>query len=85
MFATVNGMLRDMLVAVARKDYEDRRRRQAQGIAKAKAAGTYRGQPDDTARNEGIAGIANVFHAEIVLVPTTSMQNGWRQDSEVVG
>lgn len=29
----INGMLLDMLAAVARKDYEDRRRRQAQGIA----------------------------------------------------
>jgi DNA invertase Pin-like site-specific DNA recombinase len=57
MFAAVNGMLLDMLAAVARKDYEDRRRRQAQGIAKAKAAGTYRGRPEDTARNEGIAGM----------------------------
>ncbi|MDX7681288.1 recombinase family protein, partial [Aeromonas caviae] len=28
----VNGMLLDMLAAVARKDYEDRRRRQQQGI-----------------------------------------------------
>ena len=31
----VNRMLLDMLAAVARKDYQDRRRRQAQGIAKA--------------------------------------------------
>jgi hypothetical protein len=28
---------------------------------------------------------ANVFHTKIVLVPTTSMRNGWRQDFEVVG
>ena len=48
-------MLLDMLAAVARKDYDDRRRRQAQGIAKAKLAGAYRGRPEDTARNAGIA------------------------------
>jgi hypothetical protein len=36
MFEAINGMLLDMLAAVARKDYEDRRRRQAQGQAKAK-------------------------------------------------
>lgn len=30
----VNGMLLDMLAAVARKDYEVRRRRQTQGIEK---------------------------------------------------
>src|ERR1700678_2825538 len=32
MFAAINAMLLDMLAAVARKDYDDRRRRQAQGI-----------------------------------------------------
>jgi DNA invertase Pin-like site-specific DNA recombinase len=48
MLGAVNGMLLDMLAAVARKDYEDRRRRQDEGIAKAKAAGRYRGRPEDT-------------------------------------
>jgi DNA invertase Pin-like site-specific DNA recombinase len=57
MFAAINAMLLDMLAAVARKDYEDRRRRQAQGIAKAKAAGSYRGRPEDIDRNAGIAGM----------------------------
>ena len=38
-FEAINGMLLDMLAAVARKDYDDRRRRQAQGIAKMKANG----------------------------------------------
>lgn len=55
MFEAVNGMLLDMLAAVARKDYEDRRRRQAQGQAKAKAEGRYKGRPEDTKRNAGIA------------------------------
>ena len=36
---------------------DDRRRRQAQGIAKAKAEGAYRGRPEDIARNAGIAGM----------------------------
>jgi DNA invertase Pin-like site-specific DNA recombinase len=57
MFAAINGMMLDMLAAVARKDYEDRRRRQAQGIVKAKAAGAYRGRPEDVERNAGIAGM----------------------------
>jgi CIC family chloride channel protein len=39
MFEAINGMLLDMLAAVARKDYVDRRHRQAQGQAKAKAEG----------------------------------------------
>jgi DNA invertase Pin-like site-specific DNA recombinase len=55
MFAAVNGMMLDVLAAVARKDYEDRRRRQSEGIVKAKAAGRYAGRPEDAKRNAGIA------------------------------
>lgn len=50
----INGMLLDMLAAIARKDYDDRRRRQAQGIQKAKAKGVYSGRPEDTKRNAAI-------------------------------
>jgi DNA invertase Pin-like site-specific DNA recombinase len=45
MFEAINGMLLDMLAAVARKDYDDRGRRQAQGQAKAKVEGRYKGPP----------------------------------------
>lgn len=55
MFDAINGMLLDMLAAIARKDYEDRRRRQAQGQARAKAAGRLRGRPEDGKRNAKIA------------------------------
>ena len=55
MFDAINDMLLDMLAAIARKDYTDRRRRQAQGIAKAKNEGRYKGRPEDTERNAGIA------------------------------
>jgi DNA invertase Pin-like site-specific DNA recombinase len=55
MFSAINGMLLDVLAAVARKDYEDRRRRQDQGILRAKAEGKYRGRPEDTKRNSAIA------------------------------
>ena len=55
MLSAVNGMLLDMLAAVARKDYEDRRRRQAQGQERAKAEGKYCGRPENVRRNEGIA------------------------------
>ena len=55
MFAAVNSMMLDVLAAVARKDYEDRRRRQAQGQVKAKAAGLYTGRAENTHRNDGIA------------------------------
>jgi len=54
-FSALNSMMLDMLAAVARKDYDDRRRRQAEGIAKGKAAGLYRGRPEDSNRLAGIA------------------------------
>lgn len=50
----VNRMLLDMLAVVARKDYNDRRRRQAQGVEKAKAAGLYKGRRADLARHAQI-------------------------------
>jgi DNA invertase Pin-like site-specific DNA recombinase len=55
MFSAINGMMLDVLAAVARKDYVDRRRRQAQGTAKAVAEGKYKGRPENVARNAGIA------------------------------
>ena len=55
MLAAVNGMLLDMLAAIARKDYVDPRRRLAEGTAKAKASGRYKGRPEDVGRNAGIA------------------------------
>ncbi|MDX7953676.1 recombinase family protein [Lichenihabitans sp. Uapishka_5] len=55
MFAAVNSMMLDVLAAVARKDYEDRRRRQAEGTARAKAAGLYKGRPENKPRNAAIA------------------------------
>jgi DNA invertase Pin-like site-specific DNA recombinase len=54
MLDAINGMMLDMLAAIARKDYDDRRRRQAQGIEKAKTEGVYRGRPEDTKRNAAI-------------------------------
>lgn len=41
----INDMLIDILAVVARRDYEQRRERQAQGIAKAKEQGKYVGRP----------------------------------------
>jgi len=55
MFGAVNGMLLEVLAATARKDYDDRRRRQAQGIMKAKDAGKFKGRAENVERNAGIA------------------------------
>jgi DNA invertase Pin-like site-specific DNA recombinase len=54
MFEALNAMMLDMLAAIARKDYDDRRRRQMQGIARAKTQGKYRGRPEDKKRNTAI-------------------------------
>lgn len=60
MLEALNGMMLDMLAAIARKDYEDRRRRTAQGIAKAKMIeGKYKGRPEDIARNTNILALLN--------------------------
>lgn len=47
MLAAIIYMMIDMMAAIARKDYQQRRERQAQGIAKAKAKGVYKGKPID--------------------------------------
>ncbi|NRA89604.1 MAG: recombinase family protein [Simkaniaceae bacterium] len=44
MLDAINAMLLDMLAAVSRKDYDDRRRRQLEGIKAAKEAGKYKGR-----------------------------------------
>lgn len=56
MLDAINGMMLDMLAAIARKDYEDRRRRQRQGIdrAKARPEKVYKGRPEDEKRNASI-------------------------------
>lgn len=43
----LNGMMLDMLAAIAQKDYTDRRRRQQQGILKARAEGACRGRKEN--------------------------------------
>lgn len=47
MLGAINSMLVEMMAAIARKDYEQRRERQAQGIEKAKVEGKYLGRPVD--------------------------------------
>jgi len=54
---SVNSMLLDMLAAVARKDYEDRRRRQQQGIAKAKVEGKFAGRQPDHGKRKIVASL----------------------------
>ena len=48
MLGAINNMMIEMMAAIARKDYQQRRERQAQGIAKAKSSGAYKGRPIDS-------------------------------------
>lgn len=72
MLGAINDMLLDMLAAVARKDYEDRRRRQDEGIAKAKAQGAYKGR-----------GIDKDKHARILAL--LDKGNGIRETAKLLG
>ncbi|HFQ5013279.1 TPA: recombinase family protein [Vibrio vulnificus] len=54
MIKAINGMMMDMLAAIARKDHQDRRRRQAEGIKRAKEEGKYRGRQADSDLHEKI-------------------------------
>ncbi|WP_236565211.1 recombinase family protein [Aeromonas salmonicida] len=76
MLAAINDMMLDMLAAIARKDYEDRRRRQAEGIAKAKQAGRYKGRPVDTALHDRVRlalnGVVAQISQQIMISPAPS-------------
>lgn len=52
-----------MLAAIARKDYEDRRHRQQQGIAKAKAEGKYLGRRMDVEKRKIVASLLKSGHS----------------------
>ena len=57
MLSAINSMMLDMLAAIARKDYDDRRKRQAQGVKKAKAEGKYKGRPINKKLHKDIEGL----------------------------
>ena len=70
MLDAINKMLLDMLAAVSRKDYEDRRRRQAQGIKNAKKKGRYRGRQINYKLHDNIAALlqAGKSYGDIVEI-----------------
>lgn len=79
MLDAINRMMLDMLAAIARKDYEQRRERQAQGIEKAKQAGKYQGRPIDRNKHKRIielldAGLSIRKVAEHARCSTSTVQ-----------
>jgi DNA invertase Pin-like site-specific DNA recombinase len=57
MLSAINSMMHDKLAAVARKDYEDRQRRQSEGIVKAKKSGKYKGRKVNHGLHENISAL----------------------------
>ena len=70
LLSAINTMLLDMLAAVSRKDYDDRRRRQRQGIQTAKAHGKYKGRPLNHTLHDHIAALlqAGKSYSDIVAL-----------------
>jgi len=58
--SAVNSMMLDILAATARKDYTDRRRRQADGVLKAKDEGKYKGRPENVELHKKIQSLLDV-------------------------
>jgi len=75
MLSAINAMMLDMLAAVARKDYEDRRRRQADGVQKAKANGKYKGRPEDKKLRETILALLKSGHSYRKIHKMTGASN----------
>jgi len=63
LFEAMNSMMMDVLAAMANKDNLDRARRRDEGIAKAKAAGKYKGRPADSERKGKILKLRDSGHS----------------------
>src|SRR5215207_11340166 len=77
MLDALNALMLDMLAAIARKDYADRRRRQLQGIERAKAAKRYRGgRPENHGRNGEIASMLKEGKSWSRIITATGCARG---------
>lgn len=66
--SAVNDMLIEILASVARRDYEQRRQRQAQGIERAKQNGIYKGKQPNIKQYKAILAMVDTgaTYAEII-------------------
>jgi DNA invertase Pin-like site-specific DNA recombinase len=82
----VNAMLIDILATMARQDYETRRKRQAQGIERAKQAGLYTGKEKDMEAREVVREMLaqNVKPAHIMKAADISRATFYRIKKELV-
>ena len=86
--SAVNDMLIEILASVARRDYEQRRQRQKQGIELAKAKGVYKGKQPNTKRYTAILAMldSGATYQKIIdtlQVGTATIKNAkkWREDN----
>ncbi len=84
--SVVNDMLIEILASVARRDYEQRRLRQKQGIELAKAKGVYKGKQPNTKRYTSILAMldSGATYQKIIdtlQVGTATIKNAkkWRE------
>ena len=75
MIAIINQMFIDMLALMAYKDYEDRKRRQAEGIKKAKEKGLYKGRQDDTEKQLVIESLLKAGNSYRQIINITGCSN----------
>ena len=69
---SINSMMLDMLAAISRKEYEDRRRRQKEGIKRAKSEGKYKGRQRDNKLRETIKSFLRDKRSYSEIVDLTS-------------
>jgi DNA invertase Pin-like site-specific DNA recombinase len=62
--------------------YTDRRRRQAQGIAAARAKGKYRGRPENTKRNKAITDMLRKCRSWATVVSATGCSRRRGEDRQ---
>lgn len=87
--SAVNTMLIELLATVARRDYEQRRERQAQGIEKAQARKKYAGKKPNLKRYDVILSLLDAghsysyIHEHIGASPVTiSRAKKWREEQK---
>ena len=73
MMELINSLLLDMLAAIARKDYEDRKRRQTEGIRKAKELGRYPGKQANHEKHRQVIELRNAGWKIEDIVKTLGM------------
>lgn len=84
---SVQDMLLKLALQMARDDYENRRKRQQQGIAIAKDAGKYKGRKADTSNHKRIIelrtnGTSIARTAELCECSTALVKKVWKKHNE---